>query len=427
MKKILIIGKGISGTAVGKYLEKQGNSVFFYDDRDQEKTCISYKQACSESFDLFVFSPGISHSHPLYQLAEKMRIPTTSEIALGLKNLRSMKIGVTGSHFKTTAVSFLEQIFQRWGLDARAIGNNGKPVISHVDTPPEIALVELSSFQLLQIHEQTLDYSILLNVHENHIDWHGSFLEYLLAKISIFAKTKNISCCLMAENIRALCQSYHIDLDERIALFPTSIQEGMHPYLQQILPIARFFADRWEYPISEDIFTNLTFLEHRLEKVPESSLLEIYNDSKSTTPTSTLFALDFFPKRLILIAGGRAKNTSFEEWKQRFFEKVKMVIVFGENKNHIAMILHGVCPVVMVDTLREAVKKAFTVAEKNDTILFSPGCTSLDQFDSYSHRGEVFKKEVQHEATRFDHFHRVSEHCSDNITCDISDPNERPY
>ncbi|OGN61638.1 MAG: hypothetical protein A3F09_01110 [Chlamydiae bacterium RIFCSPHIGHO2_12_FULL_49_11] len=378
--KALVVGGGVSGAAVCRYLARTGVEYVLYD--DVKPSSVTRHEIEGEDYSCVFVSPGIARTHWIYSLEKDWTV--TSEIETGLRMLRSVKVGVTGTNFKTTAVKMLEWMAREEGIQALALGNVGETVLDRIENPPEIAFIELSSYQLMQLKEPLLDYSVILNISENHIDWHGSFEEYARAKMHIVELTRNE--CFVSEEVFVRYGAGRPWHEEKSSL---------HPYLRQIFPLVDLLAPVLNLDVSrcKQALLRFPFLEHRLEKLDLP--IPVYNDSKSTTPAATLFGIRHFENEVILIAGGRSKGFTFESWKEGFEGRVKRVVVFGENAREISGAVKKICPVDVCHNLSEAVKIAFRHAGETGKILFSPGSSSLDQFTNYIERGKMFKYEAE--------------------------------
>ena len=346
MKIIVIGGEGKSGRAVIDHF------------RGEEVTV----DAWCEGADLVVASPGVPPSHPLYQRAREEGIEIVGEAELAFRTIKNPMIGVTGSNGKSTMVMRLVHSLQKGGKKARALGNIGVPLLSAVLEEGEIVVAELSSFQLETMTTRALDVAMILNITPNHLDRHGTMEVY--------------------QNVK-----YRIkDLLKEGGIFVETIEEAL----------ARFGV-----PLNDEGFSPLP---HRLEFVGEVRGVRCYNDSKATTVDAVLYGVRQIGNNVILLVGGRHKGGSFASWNEGFLGRVKQIILFGEAKELMAKELYSI-PVILVETLEEAMEKGLQVAKQGDTMLLSPGCASYDQFRDFEERGDRFREGVRRESKRYNsHF-----------------------
>lgn len=358
--KALVLGLGISGKSAATFLEKRGYEVLGVDDQFAPTAIEDVK-----SFDLFVPSPGISKRHPLYQRALAANLPIKGEVQLGLEETAIPCIGVTGTNGKTTVVEMISFMMNRAGVRAKAVGNVGEPITSCLEEGSELFVVELSSFQLDTLQGDFFDLGMILNIGEDHLDWHGSKEEYAAAKM-------RLATCIKQGGVFAL----HDCVDARGDITFSGGNEE-----------AALFACR-HFGIDGSL-EGFSRGRHRLEEVGVIGGVRYLNDSKATNVSAVLFALGEVKGRIHLLLGGRDKGLSFAPLIPAL-ERVESVIAFGEAREKIADQLKKGVEVHGVATLEEAVHHAKLLARPGDVVLFSPGCASFDAFQNYQKRGEAF-------------------------------------
>lgn len=396
MKKALILGLGISGKSAAQYLVKKGYQVTGVDDRQTEQIpgieCASTKTLTSLChFDLFVPSPGVPRTHPLWLIAMKEGIPIAGEIELAMQVIKQPCIGVTGSNGKTTVVKMIEHCLNTLGKKARALGNVGDPLLAYLEHPnhEEILIVELSSFQLETLKTPALNVGLILNITENHLDRYADFMEYAATKA-------HMQHCIKPGGIlgvhRSVIQGFSHLFDQKPRDFCLSPRDVS--YEEDNQAAALFAVQYFEIP-SEAFFSALrTFSKpkHRLEFIAQVNDVIYYNDSKATSPAAVDVALEFLKgKRVILLAGGVDKGLSFAPLT-RHRETIVDLIVFGECGHKIAAILDRQIPRFVAPSVAAAVAQAAQIAKKGEVVLFSPGGTSFDAFKDYGERGEEFRR-----------------------------------
>ncbi|NGX37755.1 MAG: UDP-N-acetylmuramoylalanine--D-glutamate ligase [Chlamydiae bacterium] len=367
--KALVLGLGVSGKSAQNFLEKRGVSVVGVDD-----TLAPQKIDNLSGFDLFVPSPGIAKTHPLYQMAIEQKIPIKGEAELALEACTVPCIGVTGTNGKTTVVKMIEHCLNANGVEAKAVGNVGMPLTSCEQKG--IWIVELSSFQLETLHAIVFDVGLVLNIEEDHLDRYESFHDYAMAKA-------HLENCIKEKGDLFV----HESVDEGLFSKPFQYFVG-HNEMAARLACAHFGIKNF------DALLSFEKPPHRLEFVTQIDDVAYYNDSKATNVAAVLNALEEIDSDVVLIIGGQDKDLSFEPLRQAR-KKLAHVIVFGQAREKIADALQGLSDVHKVETLHQAVEKAALCAKKADVVLFSPGCASFDAFKNYEERGEAFKRIVR--------------------------------
>jgi len=359
MKKVLVLGKGVSGLAAKELLEEKGIEVYLRN-TDEEIPNIN--------FEFVVFSPGIPLDNPVFKrLSENYEMIT--EVDLAFRYSKCKLIGVTGTNGKSSLCTFLGHMFS-----TTPCGNIGVPASKVLPKLKEEdwGVVELSSAQLEVMREKKLRAAIILEITEDHLDRHKTFENYVAAKMRIKDLLKPNGKCFQV----------HKSTTKPGSFFPEEVFDILLQVQKEI---------GGDLKKAEQEFKPL---EHRTEFVCEKEGVTYINDSKSTTPHSTLFAVSKLQKPPILLVGGRDKDTDFSIWNEGLKDKVKCVICFGEAKEKIKKSLQSNFILYTVNKMEEAILKGLSLASKEDIILLSPGCASFDQFKNFEHRGEVFKREV---------------------------------
>lgn len=422
MKKIVILGLGISGKAAAALFLKRGYFVIGVEEKNREDPRLEELKRAGltvvsklENFDgveKIVFSPGILPNHPLLVEAKRRDIAAIGEAEAGLSEIKNRAVGVTGTNGKTTTVLLVEHILRFSKKKARAIGNVGKSIteaLLDLD-PEEIFVVELSSFQIESLQTKALDAAYILNITPNHLDRYTSMEEYAAAKAKIQHCLKENGKLFLSKQVKSdygylfrefavFDELYEINLIETkkdLRYEYASSARLTMPAKQNI--VAAFSICR-SFGVKEEIFfeglQSFQKPKHRIEWVAEIDGVAYYNDSKSSNVESVLHAVEQFDGPLLLLAGGVHKGSSYFPWIEPFQGKVKRVIAFGSAKEQMEEELGEKVDLVKAETLNEALLLAKNGAQKGDTVLLSPGCSSYDQFQSFEHRGEEFKKCVE--------------------------------
>lgn len=401
MKKVLVIGLGVTGFHVVRYLLQKGIEVYGVDKYPKEiegcKTFLEEFQFLKFDFDLVVVSPGIPREHPIYQRAILEGVTIISEAELALLEMRDHKIiGVTGSNGKSTTVMLITHVLNFYKKKARALGNIGKPLISALEEleKGEIVVAELSSFQLETMKGKLFDIAVILNLTPNHLDRHVTMENYFLAKRKIAECLKDHGILYVGEKVK----------EEYGAFLKSFTYEAIEDdKVQFVIRVMSHFG----ISESEVLKAVKTFqsLPHRIEFVCEIGGIRCYNDSKATTMDAVSYAIKKLEKNIILLAGGRHKGGSFSIWNESFPGRVKAIILFGEAKELIASELSLEIPIYFVKSLEEAIEKGLQLGRPHDNLILSPGCSSYDMFLNFEERGEMYKKGLERESKRYDcHF-----------------------
>ena len=416
-KEALVIGLGVSGKASAELLLAKGYSVTAADRRFEalkndplvsELMRLGLRVVSDDAeiplspFSLVVFSPGIDPSHSLFQKARKAGIELLGEIELAFRYLPNRCVlGVTGSNGKTTTALLTAHILNAAGKKAAAVGNVGAALSGYALAPDknEILVVELSSFQLETLSlAHRFDAAAILNITPNHLNRHASMEEYAAAKLRIVHCLKPGGRLFIS---RQVLQDYRVkngtvfDSMIGIPLGEEGVRLGFPEWAN--VAAARALCSFCKLPEIAIDSALKTFRKppHRIEWVAEIDGVAYYNDSKASNIEAVMHAVRLFAGPVILIAGGVDKGSSYAPWLGCFQGKVAKVVVFGQAAEKMERELGAVFSVNRVSTLKEAVQAARMMSREGDTVLFSPGCSSYDQFANFEERGEMFKKIVR--------------------------------
>jgi UDP-N-acetylmuramoylalanine--D-glutamate ligase len=442
-KKVLVVGLGKSGLAAALFLRRHGAQVTVSDIRSAEVLAKDIPALLEQGInveagghglltfrrqDLIVVSPGVPLDTPELVQARNFGRPIIGELELAARFLRGKILAVTGSNGKTTTTSLLGSIFEKAGLPTQVGGNIGVPVVSLIDASTDDTwnVLEVSSFQLESTQQFHPRIAVILNITPDHLDRHGTFENYALAKERIFAEQdQNDYCILNADNARTAASAqrskarvfwfsleHPVDqgawVDGGAILFrtsPESILETVMPLgsiplkgehnVENVL--AAVCAARLGGASLESIRSaveNFKAVEHRLEYVTIINGVEVYNDSKATNVDATAKAIAAFPGGIHLILGGKDKNSDYTTLSDLLRSRVKAVYTIGSAAAKIETQLRGVVTIHSCETMDKAIAAISTAAHPGDIVLLAPACSSFDQFESYEHRGRVFKELV---------------------------------
>jgi UDP-N-acetylmuramoylalanine--D-glutamate ligase len=380
-----VLGLARSGLAAAAALERRGVEVVRADrelgnDRDL---------SLLEDIGLLVKSPGVPGEAPLVAAARERGIPVWSEIELASRLLPNPIIGVTGTNGKTTTAEWLGFM-----LGAPVAGNVGR-ALSELDgevEPEQLAVVELSSFQLEDIDRFRPRIAVLLNLEPDHLDRHGSFEAYRDAKLRIFENQTEADTAVVPRDLdhKVRAQRVEFAADDPLPAEPSL--RGMHNRENAAAAVAAArAAGAGDEAIARGL-RDFTGVPHRLELVAERHGVGYVNDSKATNVAATLRALAAYedtPVRLIL--GGSRKGEDFAPLAAALGPNVRAVYVIGETADELA---RAIPDTIRAGDLATAVERAATAAQPGEVVLLSPACASYDQFRDFEERGEEFKRLV---------------------------------
>jgi UDP-N-acetylmuramoylalanine--D-glutamate ligase len=427
--KALVVGMAKSGFAAVELLKQHGAGVRATDLKPRDKLPpidVPFAQQTPEVFegaDLIVLSPDVPADLPPLEAARQRGARIIGEVELAAPFLQGKTIGITGTNGKTTTTSLVGHILHEAGVPVQVGGNIGTPVAAMVTTsrPDQWNVLELSSFQLETICQFRADIALCLNVTQNHLDRHHTFANYANAKARLF-ETQAPGSFAVLNSDDATCVEYAARTCASVVWFSGSrpVTPGLWLDGGRILFDGRPVMETGNIPIRgrhnvenvmaataaahlagvplEAIAAGVrTFraVEHRLEFVRTLSGVDFYNDSKATSVDAALKALDAFDGGLWVILGGKDKGSDYTPLRAPLAAKAHAALLIGRAAEKIASQIDGAVPFINVKTIDAAVHEAFALATAGDTVLLAPACASFDQFESFEHRGRVFKELVR--------------------------------
>lgn len=482
-KTVLILGLGETGAAAARWCARQGVALRVLDTRAEpagldalraelKDAVVDYRLGATyladEALDgvqSIVISPGLSPlDEPVksfLELAARRGVEVIGEIELFARALADMAeqgyqpkvLAVTGTNGKTTVTAMTRQLAQACGLKARAAGNISPAALTALQDAlnssdlPDVWVLELSSFQLTSTYSLAPDAATVLNITQDHLDWHGSMQAYADAKARLLQAAKvavvNRDDALvlgMVSDVRAmnvcsfgrdlpdwagdlgiershgvawLCASQANDFDQPVAssrrkkpavapqresgrvarLMPADALHvrGEHNTLNALaaLALVRSLEQGWANMLHA--LRDYRGEHHRTEFVRSIAGVDFVNDSKGTNVGATVAALEGLGQQVVLIAGGLGKGQDFSPLIKPVKEHARAVMLIGQDAAVIAQALAGVqVPLELCASLDEAVSRGFALAQPGDAVLLSPACASMDMFKNYGHRGQAF-------------------------------------
>ncbi len=444
-KKVLVIGAARSGIASAKFLAQHGATVALNDAKPMDQwaeEAVALKAngvGCLagevpswllDQLELVVVSPGVPTQSIPIRYAERAGAEVIGEVELAARFLKGRLVAITGSNGKTTTTALVGELLKDAGIRTQVGGNIGTPLISIVESSSEDGwtVAEMSSFQLETIKELRPNVAVVLNVTPNHMDRYESFMDYAAAKHRIFSNQDTGDVAILnadddivsgwSEGLRAhvVKFSVHRELEEGLFLRGRDIVSasrgrektlmtrdqmklrGLHNVENVLAALAVGLACGAGPESMRATVNRFQPVEHRLEFVAEMNGVRFYNDSKATSVDATLKALEAFADdksgKIILILGGRGKKAPYAPLESLVKQTVRKLILVGEDTETIEKELGASAPHERATDMRDAVARAFAAAARGDTVLLAPACASFDMFESFEHRGKVFKDEV---------------------------------
>lgn len=441
-KMVLIIGLKRTGVSVARFVVGQGGRVRV-NDRQGQTALLPELASLADvpldlvletdsldiltGIDLVIPSPGVPSHAPLLNAARRQGIPVWSEIELAARFLSCPIIAVTGTNGKSTTTALLGEILRQNSPRVFVGGNLGTPLIEATGVRYEVAVAEVSSFQLEWIEQFRPHIGLFLNLSEDHLDRYTSFTAYGLTKQTLLVGQKSTDWAVvnrddpevwsLADELPGQIFSFGWSplsadmregawIDSETLVVRHGGQEACYTldrirlhgrHNRENIMAAVSAATVWG--VAQDVILPVleTFsgLPHRMELVAKKRGVCYFDDSKGTNVGAVVQSLASCAGPVILLAGGVDKGGDYGPLQAQVQAKVKKLIVFGQARNVIRAALGDATTTLVVDTLAEAVQAAAATARAGDTVLLSPACASFDQFRDYTHRGQVFRACVE--------------------------------
>ncbi|MEO6029252.1 MAG: UDP-N-acetylmuramoyl-L-alanine--D-glutamate ligase [Candidatus Binatia bacterium] len=433
---VLVIGLARTGIAAVRFLAERGARVRAVDRRTAAELGVVVDElgpiaelvlgaddpAALDGIALVVPSPGVPADGPLLTAAVARGIPIVSELELAARHLDIPLLAVTGTNGKSTTTTLLGAMLRADGRRTFVGGNLGTPLVSAVGAGDEVAVVEVSSFQLEWVDRFRPKIGIFLNLTDDHLDRYADLDAYGQAKLRMFARQEASDTAVLnggdpwlrrhARDLPARTlwfgagEGVAIRADEAAIRLRLGGTEEVYPlagvslvgaHNRENMMAAIAAARAFGVPVArvQDALEAFRGLEHRLELVRERNGVRWVNDSKGTNAGAVIKSLESFPGNVILLAGGIEKGGDYGVLRAPVERRVKHLVLFGEARDMLARTLANAAPIAIVDTLAAAVATAESHAVPGDVVLLSPGCASFDMFRDYADRGRQFKALVE--------------------------------
>lgn len=444
-KKVLVCGMARSGVSAAQCLYELGARVTISDSKAEEKLaealqplegmdirrCLGdqAQPADLESYDLAVTSPGIPMQAPILRAVQAAGVPLIGELELGAQVSRAPLYAVTGTNGKTTTTTLIGEIFRNLGKTTYVVGNIGYPFTACALRCGEedVAVAEVSSFQLETISTFHPHIAVMCNITEDHLNRHGTMEEYIRVKECIFENmgqgdyavlnlddpivrgmAERIPCAPAFFSRRQEVETgaylegeevvFSLNGHKKRVLRADEIRiPGEHNLENALAATALTMLAGVPAPVVRHTLKTFPGVEHRIETVRTVEGVTYINDSKGTNVDASIRAVRAMKVPTVLLAGGYDKHTDFLPLAREILaSKIHTVVVLGDTAEQIERALRAVGfeSILHAKTFEEAVLLARSCAREGENVLLSPACASFDMFQDYEERGRVFKEIV---------------------------------
>jgi UDP-N-acetylmuramoylalanine--D-glutamate ligase len=440
--RVLVVGLATTGVSVVTYTRAAGHEVTVLEDAPSgsdayaarvtraqsegatvlERPDRSTAAAQGRAADLVVPSPGVHPDHPALVAAHAAGVPVRSEIDLAAARVRARPdaprlVAVTGTNGKTTVTTLIDAMLRAGGIVSAAAGNIGRPLLDAAGDDVAVVVAEVSSFQLAFTTDAfTPDVAVLLNVAEDHLDWHGSAEAYAQAKAELF-RHQGANGLLVVNRDDAVAARLAADAPGRVVTFGAGLpgpgdygviggelvgpigvlaaapaSGAPHDHANALAAAAAALEVGADVEAVASALAEFGGLAHRVQLVGERGGVRYYDDSKATNPHATAGALAGF-EHAVLIAGGRNKGLDLGALSVHA-PHLRAVVAIGEAADEVEAAFRDTVPVVRASSMHDAVRAAAAHARPGDAVVLSPACASFDWYESYAARGDDFAREV---------------------------------
>lgn len=454
-KKVLVVGLGKTGLSCARFLTRLGQQVAVTDDRMDPPGLVAltdelpdvalflgrFEPDAFAHAEQIVVSPGVSLRHPLISEARARGVEVIGDIELfaravhgttgvaggrmpGATAVSAPVIAITGSNGKSTVTTLVGEMARAAGRAVKVGGNLGTPaldLLGDTDAEPELYVLELSSFQLESTFTLAPRAAVILNISPDHMDRYSGLDDYAKAKQRIYRNAEvqvvnldDAYAARLADTARD-CIGYGLQppqtdnygiaehngqvwlmCGEQPLLPAGEIRmAGRHNLSNALAALALGDAVGLSRAAMCETLRTFGGLAHRTQWVAESAGVVWYNDSKGTNIGATLAAVQGMDRPVVLIAGGQGKGADFRMLRDGLRDKVRAVVLIGEDAPLLEAALQGVTQLVRADSIEAAVARAAELARPGDAVLLSPACASFDMFKGYDHRGQLFMDAVR--------------------------------
>lgn len=430
--KVLVVGLGVTGLSVAHFLRDLGFQFAVTDSRKRPPLLDEFFQQIQNTplflggFDGSAFnvsthlivSPGVSLNEKAIIRAVAAGVKIVSDVDLFVCSTAAPIVAITGSNGKSTVTTMVGDMAKVSGKKVGVGGNLGTPMLDLLAERAELYVLELSSFQLERSTLLNAAAATVLNVTADHLDRHENFNDYAREKERVFRGEGVMVINLDDATVRLMRKSdrrvltfaidqpadFYLEMKpdgEYLMYRGTEIMSsrelpvvGRHNAANALAALALGTAVGLEMAAMSSALKKFKGLAHRMQRVAEINGVTWVNDSKATNIGACIAALQGYDRKVVLIAGGDAKGADMAELVPAVTERTKGVVVMGKDAKLIEQALNGCVPVHYAVSMKDAVKKAASLADKGDSVLLSPACASLDQYRNYQDRGNKFIQAV---------------------------------
>ena len=389
MKSSLILGYGSTGQDIEQYLISQNKNYLIHDDKEDIDKKYKFNTENINNIETIFVSPGVKKDHEILRMASSSGIKIMTDIELFSEKNNVKLIGVTGTNGKTSFVTLLDKILNKYDIKSKTAGNIGNSPLNLISDSNHLdyLILELSSFQLTHMKKIELEMAVVLNIYQDHIDWHETFEQYVFSKLKIFNFSTN--------------QKYNFlgPVDSQVKteeILPKNVRNfneekfNLNNYFDDFVSIFIDVCKEFSIPKDEvlNFLTSQSSIEHRFELFHTKNGVKFINDSKSTNLESVNKA-SYKVKNCLLIMHGLLKGIDIN--RLSLSNEVKEIMVpknseFDINSNNFLVVEYE-----NFEDLKKYIKNNY----KNfDTVLFSCGGSSFSNFKNYMERGEYFKEMI---------------------------------
>ncbi|MBI5092343.1 MAG: UDP-N-acetylmuramoyl-L-alanine--D-glutamate ligase [Candidatus Hydrogenedentes bacterium] len=436
-RKVTVVGLGRTAVSLVRLLLREGARPFVTEVSDTPKVaayraeldtlgvfceCGGHTDAAFEDAVLVIPSPGVSPRVGPIARAREAGAEVLGEMEVAFAYCQSRVLAVTGTNGKTTTTELLKTLIESCGHRVVLAGNNAFPFSEavQISPAPEYVVVEVSSYQLETIREFRPWIAAALNVTPDHLSRHGSMETYSAVKARIFENQSDGDISVvnyddpavrgMADERRGRVWPFSLAtrldngiwLDgsdirlggERIARASDTILPGRHNLQNVLAALSMMRAGGFDWGKTLAGLREFRGVEHRIEFVARIGGVDFYNDSKSTNIDSLKVALESFSAPVILIAGGEGKGADYRVLRDSFGRRVKALVTLGDDAPLLEAAFGDLAPTERAEDMDDAVLRAAAASVPGDVVLLSPACASFDMYESFEHRGKVFKESV---------------------------------
>jgi len=438
-QRVLIVGLGATGLSCARFLAARGVEVAITDSRtnppgldvlqrELPDTAVfvgGFETSAFERADVLLLSPGVSLCEPLVAEARARGVEVLGDVELFARLVSAPVIAITGSNGKSTVTTLVGAMARAAGRDVAVGGNIGMPVLDLLDKAHDLYVLELSSFQLETTHSLEAVAATILNISEDHMDRYASLADYTAAKARIFygngalianrddmrvratldmlaggRRLIQFGLQAPAEGDFGICQNSGEDwlcLGAEALLPVAKLRiRGRHNLANALAALALGQAAGLPMAAMLEALRDFAGLAHRCQWLGEYQGVNWYNDSKATNVGAAIAAIrGVEAEKIVLIAGGQGKGQDFTPLIEPLRQRVRAVVLLGEDAEQIETILPESLSVRHAQSMAEAVKLAAQVARAGDAVLLSPACASFDMFHGFEQRGEAFMQQVE--------------------------------